>query len=268
MDVIKVAETLGLNSFFEKGQLLSGPFKSLRIHYTDREQGFSAEIMDEIKKNWDIHLEKHPTDFNGILASIISLKLNNGKVSIKTRKTNFSTFYFLKESRTKNIDIEKTPIDKRNAIPLSIGAIAITVDKKIVVAIRKNTTFDNKKLTFMPGGYIDPLLDAKNGELSAKYCLERELEEELGISDYGRMQYLGIVHSRESSKQPLIAVRLSLLDSSQTISSIYGHNQESYELFFIENKINVMKKFLDDANTQNIAIHDAWKLILHFSDIA
>ncbi|MCK9578651.1 NUDIX hydrolase [bacterium] len=265
MPIEEAADVLGLGPFLLKGQLISGPFKKIRVHYSEKKQKLPENLSVQIKKDWEHHLETHPSDFDGMLASVISIKQNNGDITIRTRKSSFSVFSSLEKTRPTEIN-GVVPIDRRNCIPLSVGAVAITKDNKIVLAMRHDTTFDNKLLTFLPGGYIDPPADEKNGKISILSCIKRELKEELGIKDYDRVKCLGIVHSKESSKQPLVAVRLILFDSSQSIRSAYGpKNCESSNLCLIDNNIYAMAKFL---NGKKIAIHDAWKIILHFSYIA
>jgi len=266
MNPNEAAEILGLGSFFAKGQLISGPFKKIRVHYSEKKQKMPTSLSKQIKEDWARHLETHPSDFDGALASIVSIRQNDKEITIRTKRSNFSVFSSLKESRLTEIDNINGSIDKRNCVPLSVGAIAITRDNKIVLAVRNNTAFDNEALTFLPGGYIDPLTDSKDGKISLLSCIGRELKEELGIVGYERTKCLGIIHSKESSKQPLIAIRLILFDSSQSVRSAYGpRNCESHSIHFVDNDINAMTEFLKG---KEITIHDAWKIILHFSDIA
>lgn len=262
MSIIKSAEALGLTPFLKKGQPLSGPLKSIKVHYSPRKQSFSRELQEKIAIEWSYHLVINPNDFDGKLASVIAISISNDKAIIKTRESTFSTFLSLKETRPSKIDLNCTPLDKRNCLPLSVGAIAITNDNKVIVATRSNTAFDCETLTFLPGGYIDPVVDIEGQDISVPFCINRELKEELGVSSYENSKYLGIVYSKESSKQPLIALRLKLFESSERIQNTYTGNNESYDLYFIDNNVKTMASFLKD---KKIAIHDAWKAILHFS---
>ncbi|MDD4409728.1 MAG: NUDIX domain-containing protein [Candidatus Pacebacteria bacterium] len=261
--MIKQAGRLGLEQFLERGQLLTGPFNQIKVKFSPKEQELSEKILSMINLDWQKHLENYPSDFDGEMASIVRIDKNNEDIIIETRKSSFSAFFSLRKTRGDILDINNPVLDKDNCIPLSIGAVSVTTDDMLIVAIRGNTAFDEKVVTFLPGGYLDPTEDIDyDGDISVPHCIRRELQEEIGINDYQELTFLGVVHSSDASKQPLIAARLRLPISSKDIGSNLKSDPEIYEFHIIRNNIDDVAEFLKG---KMIAIHDAWKIILHFT---
>ncbi|HPD19914.1 MAG TPA: hypothetical protein PLV95_01605 [Candidatus Pacearchaeota archaeon] len=264
---------LGLRDYMPLAQILFEKFEEVELIESPQEPSFGKD-NEEIEKRWKEHLKACPNDFDGCLGSVVSFSLSEKKLSIKFRKARFSEYYFAQRPEMLNI------ADCNNyCLPLSFGAIAITKPTEdcpfgsIIFAERGKTAFDSGKITLLPGGYFDPEQDYFGGEKGEKiYSLNitilRECFEELCFHTLAlKIDFLGVIYNR---RQPLIAVLLNLPFTAEQLKESVnsGKETEVERVFFIDNNIYAVREFLTKEARQGkkLAIHDAWKLILYFSD--
>jgi 8-oxo-dGTP pyrophosphatase MutT (NUDIX family) len=277
MFVKATANALGLEKYVSLGQVLLDDFKNVKLAEKNLNLDLSLETKEKIAEKWKKHLEKNPNDFDGDLGSVISILNLSNSLKIIFRKGKFSQFFATESNRKQFININNSFLDKETCLPLSFGAIAITKPEKnhlngyIVFAKRSKTAFDRGKITLLPGGYFDPSKDYfLNKKLNKSYLIEitiiRELFEETNLYlNSVKPEFLGLVYNKKGSKQPLIAVLIKLPFTKKELIKMINIDEENKEIFFVNNNIKAVKKFLKN---KELAIHDAWKLILYFNKMS
>lgn len=274
----KVAKMLGLEDYILLGQVLFDDFHKVELSKSKVPMSISREGQQIIDAIWKEHIAEKKEDFDGSVGSIISVsKSPEGFLNIKFHEGKFSQFYATAAIREEELYVKSFPLDAETCLPISFGAVAITKDNYILFALRGQTTFDPETVTLLPGGYFNPETDyffvrGASGRPVKNYSIPvtilRELFEETGITlPCLKVEYLGLVYNKEGSKQPLLACRINLPFTVEEIKKRMHLDEESTKIFFVKNDINEIKKFLFYSayiDKKNIAIHDAWKLILHF----
>lgn len=261
-EVLVVAKMLGLEDFLPLAQTFKG-FNDVELIESDFP---FVQNREETEKLWKKHLELFPDDFDGSLGSVVSFSFSGKKLIIKYRKAKFSEYCVTQ--RPKTLDIN----DCFNyCLPLSFGAVATTKPTRdseegyIIFAERGNTAFDNGRITTLPGGYFDPEQDCNFKNIILRECLE-ELH-----TRPSKIEFMGVIYNREGSRQPLVAVHLKLPFTAEQMEEVINNREREKEigrLFFVENNAFAVHDFLAEEARQGktLAIHDAWKLILYFSD--
>jgi len=278
MSIEEAAKILGLESYLSLGQLLLKDFDRVELLRKRLKMDISDKKQRSIKIAWANHIEENPNDFNDSLGSVMSIYEYPYKVlKIVFRKGDFSQFFGTVEKRKDMLDINSPDfLDFGACLPISFGAIALTKPTFenpkgcIVFAKRGKTTFDENKITLIPGGYFNPDTDyfftQRSNRLIKNYSLIvtvlRELFEETGVFlSWIKPEFLGIVYSKQESKQPLIALLINLPCTVEELKNEIVMDEENQEIVFVPNDVNSVKDFIKG---KTLAIHDAWKLILFF----
>jgi hypothetical protein len=266
-----IARRLGLEECVPLGQVLFSGFDKVELVESKTRMNISLEAQKMIEGVWGDHLKKNPNDFDGDLGSIISLfECPSGTLNIEFHEGKFSQLYAMSLIKKKKIDVKSFPLDLGRCLALSFGAVALTADNYIIFAERGQTAFDAETITLLPGGYFNPKTDFFTGEKSNRMIkthsigitILRELFEETGIFlSCLKVNYLGLVYNKQGSSQPLLACYINLPYTSEEIKSKMSLDEESTKVFFVKNSIDAVAQFVFK---KNVAIHDAWKLILYF----
>ncbi len=273
MKYIDIAKTLRLEEYFPLGQVLFDNFNEVILVEEKKEINFSFKEKERIQKEWQEHLLENPNDFDGNVGSVMEIIENDKILKIIFRRGKFSQFYSTQKKRKEKINLFDVPLDKGACLPISFGAVTTTKSSSenphgcIIFAKRGKTAFDSEVITLLPGGYFDPEKDFSLFQSVDSYSIlstvSREFFEETGIvMDSIKVDYLGIVYNSLGSRQPLIACHLDIPFSKEELK--IRTDEESKEIFFINNDINSVKEFIKD---KEMAVHDAWKLILYFNKI-
>jgi len=280
----EVAEGLGLEKYVPLGQVLfKKPRKNVELKVELFENETGANVSQKMQKSihalWEEHKLNNPNDFDGDVGSIISIFESPSRTwNIEFHKGRFSHFVATAAIRKRRLNVKSFPLDEETCLPISFGAVAITKDNYIIFALRGQTTFDAESVTLLPGGYFNPETDyffvkGPSGRLEKNYSIAvtvlRELFEETGIAlTCLKVDYLGLIYNKKGSRQPLLVCRINLpFTMGEIISRMPKHlDEESKQIFFVENDIEEVKKFLFYLHIikYDIAIHDTYKLILHF----
>lgn len=270
-----IVGTLELEEYVSSGQVLCVGFRDVELMKEKEERRFSPELLAVIEAAWLRHLQSNPHDYNGCMGSIVSFSLSKDKLTIKFREGSFAEFYATQARRPEFLNVHSGSLDEGTCLPLSFGAVAVTRPSPlhptgcIVFATRGETTFDEGRITLLPGGYFDPSKDYIRGEKGKIYSIKvtvlRELFEELRVSRYESIRFLGLVYNNQGSRQPLLALFLNLPFTAEELEKITGNakEEEVKQIFFVDNDVFAVKEFL---RGKKLAIHDAWKLLLFFQE--
>lgn len=233
--------------------LAIGPFQQVKLQILPSELEFTQSLREKIEKRWKEHLMKHPYDFAGPLASVSEIKREERTLTLVLRRTDYKAFIGTRQRNRKSLNLTQKPLDKEFPLPLSIGAVTITQDNKIVAGIRGKVGFGKGQACILPSGFFDPIEDLKWQD-----CLQRELQEEIGVERFKLNSILGLIFDRKIAQQPLLAIRIKIPITSNEISRT--QIEEVKELVFIDNSIRGVKK-----HRLQWTPHSRGKLILHFA---
>lgn len=272
VELDKAFTVLGLLDRKHEAQLLTKDFSKVLVGLGRHRRNMPVSQREQIQKQWENHTKDHPNDFDGVLASLKSGKIQNNVLCLETRPTNFSIYWATRKTESSSLLVRATAFDRERPLPLSFGAITVTAPSEsypegcIVVAKRGQTAFNEAEYTFLPGGYFDPGKDqfreAKRTFLSLESAIIREAKEELNCRPNLPPQFLGLVFSRIGSQQPLIAIQLKLFETTEQLKSLKTTEWENQEIFFVPNNL---KSLIFLSINYRLCTHDLWKLALYVS---
>jgi prepilin-type N-terminal cleavage/methylation domain-containing protein len=173
---------------------------SLIIDFDPKKQRLNPEIQKEI----DGCFKSKINCFDGALIHVKKIEIGK-KIRFSTQIGSYKDFIGTQHRRPNSIG--KIHGRQDYCMPLSIGAIVITKNNKIIVAKRKKTNLNANYWSFPAEGYLDPNKHLINNEISVFNGIAAELKEELGIhiNEVKTFHILGIVYDKEITKQPYIA---------------------------------------------------------------
>ena len=232
---------------------------NLSIHFENKKQHFGMETRDEIDDYW----RTLRGCFNGMLVHVKKFTRDNGKIIFYTQIGYYKDFVGTKNKRP--VSLALTSDIAECCMPLSVGAIVITKDNKIVVAKRKGTNLNNDLYSFPAEGYFTPK-HAINDDISVFNGIADELKEELGINinELSSFHVLGIVYDRLITKQPYIATIWKTNLSSIEVNNRFNKTKrEEFKLIkFIENEKIPFLKFIKE---HELTLHNLGKAMLYAS---
>lgn len=222
--------------------LVKGPIENDKIQIIfDRE--FTLKISDiegnEIDCIWS-KIKKRSKErgvklFDGSLINLISWS-QNGKLKMIIGKTRYK--YYAVGLETSNSILREKLV---SFSPLSISAVTISRDGKVVLGERSNAAFmDQKKIHLIPAGHPDlkemHVTNSKSINLFKEIL--REAKEELGINDNNieKITMLGIILSL-SLQKPEIVFQIKLNLTKNEIIKKFRNSKDGWEhkkLHFIE----------------------------------
>jgi len=249
----KIGRKLGFSSGELKDiqWLAVGPFQRVELCKTSSTLELKQSLKRKIERRWVEHLQKHPHDFPGPLASVCEIKMEGAILTLTLKRTDYKTYIATRWKKRKRL-VKQRPLDREFPLPLSIGAVTVTEDNKIIVGIRERVGLARGLADTLPSGYFNPEEDARWED-----CLVRELREEIGIEKFTKLKILGLIFDCKITQQPLLAVNLQLPFTSSEINWI---GEETLEMIFIDNDINSIKE-----RGYSWTPHARGKLILYFA---
>lgn len=220
----------------------------IELFFRNEKQVMSLDKRLEIDNRW----KGIEGCFDGKLVHVERISWSGDKAIIRACIGSYKDFICTDRPDT----IDGINEAKDCCIPLSVGAITITGDDKIVIAKRHGTYLNNGKWSFPAEGYMVP------GE-SIEGNLLVETEEELGISAYDGLRIMGIVFE-EVTRQPYIAVILETSVSSQSLLDSFNScpDKEFEEISFIDNEREDFIRFYEG---HDLTPHNLGKATLYHS---
>lgn len=286
-NVEKIAAELGLSKRLSEIQPLAQEFNSVNLEgitgFEPQLQVFDLKTHERIQKNWETNLLKNPKLFPGSLASVRGFRVKRQILEFRLQKSRFDIYDGLRLTIPSKIDTTIKPLDRDFCLPLSMGAVTVTVADNdnpegcIIFGIRdKSTAFEQGRATTLPSGYYNPDLDRlvmgdpelHKWFMSIRFTTVRELLEETGLQDFRTLKYLGMFHA-DGGRNPLIAMTLELdltVDHVQSIARdaaiARGKTFEISDYHFIPNRPEDVAIFIEKHPP---ASHDVAKLVWHFA---
>ena len=240
-------------------------------------QVFDKDTHIQIRSNWEEKLSENPRMFPGPLASVMDFRVQHQILKFRLQRSRFDIYDGLRSRIPSKIDTIIRPLDRDFCLPLSMGAVTVTVPNDdnpegyIIFGIRsKSTAFEQGQSTTLPSGYYNPDSDRlvmgdpqlHRWFMSIRFTTVKELWEEIGIQDFRTLKYLGMFHA-DGGRNPLIAMTLKLdltVDHVQSIARDAGFEISKYH--YIANTPEAVANFIKKHPPTS---HDVAKLIWHFA---
>lgn len=230
---------------------------NLIIDFDPKKQRLNPEIQKEI----DDCFKSKINCFDGALIHVKKIEIGK-KIRFSTQIGSYKDFIGTQHRRPNSIG--KIHGRQDYCMPLSIGAIVITKNNKIIVAKRKKTNLNSNYWSFPAEGYLDPNKHLINNEISVFNGIAAELKEELGIhiNEVKTFHILGIVYDKEITKQPYIATIWKTNLKTFDIKNLFKktEKEEFEEIDFIDNN---RKAFNDFINKHELTLHNLGKAMLY-----
>ena len=232
---------------------------NLSIRFENKKQHFGTKTRDEIDDYW----RTLRGCFNGMLIHVKKFTRDDRKITFSTEIGYYKDFVGTKNKRPVSLALVSDIAEY--CMPLSVGAIVITKDNKIVVAKRKGTNLNNDLYSFPAEGYFNPK-HAINNDISVFNGIADEVKEELGISinELSSFHILGIVYDRLITKQPyIVTIWKTNLSSIEVTNRFNKTKKEEFKsIKFIENE---KIPFLMFINEHELTLHNLGKAMLYAS---
>jgi 8-oxo-dGTP pyrophosphatase MutT (NUDIX family) len=213
-----LAEQLGAANQLRRIQFLATEFRRVEVEsFDDEMQDFPVETQIRIRTTWQDFSKNRPMAIDGNLASLSGIRVGNGVLSMRLRSTSFSRYVGTKSVEPRWVDVKAEKIDNGFAFPLTVGAVTVTNDGFIVLAVKKKEVRMDEYLrsskgyvSIIPAGYFEPGvdIDSETGRMSPEVTLKRELDEELGVQQVTKQSYLGLICDTVQKQQPLLTCRV------------------------------------------------------------
>tara|TARA_B100000315_G_C14538281_1_gene569543 strand:+ start:491 stop:1312 length:822 start_codon:yes stop_codon:yes gene_type:complete len=152
-------------AFFEKKSIVT-------ILHDSNVQILKDKEIQKINQIWKQY-SKNTNLYNGELCNFNDFKIDDTNMIITTSKTNYAA-YLARQSNKINSNIHQ------KIKPLTVGAVAVTSDYKIIIGKRSNDLVAPNKITPLPQGFITPY---KKSQINPISILIDKLNKELNISE-------------------------------------------------------------------------------------
>jgi 8-oxo-dGTP pyrophosphatase MutT (NUDIX family) len=167
---------------------------------------------------------------------------------------------------TRNPEFIATFGKKQISNPLSVGAVLITEDNKLILGRRSSSIDGSKYALSVIAGYLDPQKDIlhihnKDGSdyvdiVDIFHGIEREIYEETGIAAYDVVELvcLGIIANRKQNQMNIPFCGILNISSDEVITKrSETQDSEFSEILFVQNDLRSINEFM---NTQSNEFSD------------
>ena len=218
--------------------------------FNNKIQSISSEAQEEIDLQW----KTINNCFNGEVWHVEKLIFKCDRLIIKGCIGYYKNFLGGKGPNS----IFEINTSNDCCIPLSVGAIVVTFDNKIVVAQRKGTHLNNNKWSFPAEGYMGP----------GKMILENikdEMREELCVTNCNGFYVMGIVFDRKVKQPYVCIVWKTRLKSEEVLNAFQETDKKEFEhISFIDNNIHSIMRF---CSTHDLTPHNLGKAYLYCNQL-
>jgi 8-oxo-dGTP pyrophosphatase MutT (NUDIX family) len=245
--------------------LVKGKFgpEELVANYTPVRTDYSRNALQLINSKWEEFIKFNPKSFNGPLFRVESWSTYAHKRRVRIRLDVGDTDY--KEFvGTRDPEFIKAIGREKIANPLSVGAVLITGDNKIILGRRSSTIDGSKSSISIVAGYLDPRKDlkniSKNGIKSGQvrsvdifYGITREIFEETGVkvNHIVDLFCIGLIDNKEQKQMNLpFYARLNISSDEVISKSTTISDPEFSDIFFIGNTEQSIGKFIKSKSNK------------------
>jgi hypothetical protein len=189
----------------QNGIIVTGKFypDNIKTFYEPKRINQTENVVEFIESEWSDFVDKNSTAFNGRLFRVdrYNLKENN-LIELHLNDTDYKEFV-----GTRDYEFIRRFGSENAANPLSVGAVMVTNDNKIVLGKRSKDIDIGKSKNSVAAGYLDPEKDMTNSANSDSTVdifsgIKREIYEETGITngDIVGLVCMGLINNKEKNQ--------------------------------------------------------------------
>jgi 8-oxo-dGTP pyrophosphatase MutT (NUDIX family) len=189
----------------ENGIITTGNFYpgSINICYVSRRIHQTRDAVKFIESKWSDFVNKTSIAFNGKLFRVDGYNtVENNLIELNLSDTDYKEFV-----GTRDHEFIRRFGRENAAIPLSVGAVIVTKDNKIVLGKRAKDIDIGKSKISVAAGYLDPEKDIVNSANSDNTLdifsgIKREIYEETGVTnrDIVGLACMGLIDNKEQNQ--------------------------------------------------------------------
>jgi 8-oxo-dGTP pyrophosphatase MutT (NUDIX family) len=237
--------------------------KDISIYYIQKRIAQDQDSLHSINYRWSTFLSRNPNSFNGRLCRVDGYRIygareNAGSLDLYLSDTDYKEFVGTRESL-----FESRFGKEKMANPLSVAAILVSNDSKLLIGRRSSNTDASKSSFSVVAGYIDPEKDISDGynhvtatsmkKIDIFNGMIREIYEETGIKE-GEIKQLICIGLLDNKKHNQINIPFySILDisASEILQRGSSHSSKEFsELFTIDDTKEAIEAFLKTTEDQ------------------
>jgi 8-oxo-dGTP pyrophosphatase MutT (NUDIX family) len=186
------------------GTITTGKFypNTIKALYKPRRINQTLDAIKFIESKWSDFVNNQSIAFNGRLFRVDRYIIENNRIEIHLSDTDYKEFV-----GTRDHDFIGRFGRENAANPLSVGAVIVTKDNKIVLGKRAEDIDIGKSKISVAAGYLDPEKDMVNSANSDNTLdifsgIKREIYEETGITnrDIVDLVCMGLINNKEKNQ--------------------------------------------------------------------
>jgi 8-oxo-dGTP pyrophosphatase MutT (NUDIX family) len=144
--------------------------KRLEIKYLDEYIELPKEIQNKIDEKWSEIVKESPTLWNGDIACVEDIKIEDNYITLSCRKTTYSHYIYQ----------EKVGLPKEYECRVLTAGVLFETNDNYFVLGEVDKSMPNPTMIQMPGGNIDKS-DIEEGHIDCLKTIIREIKEEVNI---------------------------------------------------------------------------------------
>jgi 8-oxo-dGTP pyrophosphatase MutT (NUDIX family) len=232
---------------------------NINVFYKSGRISQSKDAIQFIESKWTQFVANNPNSFSGALVRVDSYNVqnnNNNLIELQLSDTDYKEFVGTRDCEfVRRFGIQYT------ANPLSVGAVLVTKDNKIVLGKRAEHMVDvGKSKVSVVAGYLDPKQDmvnspTDNNNIDIFSAVKREIYEETGIIEEKHIVdliCLGLIDNKEKNqinvpfycKLNIPAKEFEVKDKSSP------HELEFSKIVIIDNSVKSIDDFINAAENE------------------
>jgi 8-oxo-dGTP pyrophosphatase MutT (NUDIX family) len=236
-----------------KGIFIPKDIRTLYKH--DKRLPQSQEALQFIESKWNEFVNNNSKAFNGPLFRVDEYNIiRNNFIKLELSNTDYKEFVGTRDHRFVN-KFGKEYI----ANPLSVGALLMTQDNKIILGKRSpaDTDIGKNKISVI-AGYLDPNkdLDKRTNMVDVFRAVSREIYEEIGITDNNivDMICIGLIDNKKHNQINLpFYTKLDISVEQIKTSIMTPQEKEFSQIITIDSSVRSIAKFLDSYKGEEIS---------------
>jgi hypothetical protein len=246
---------------------------NINIFYKSKRINQSNVAIQFIESKWRHFVANNPNSFNGTLFRVDGYNIqnnnnNNNLIELQLSDTDYKEFVGTRDCEfVRRFGIQYT------ANPLSVGAVLVTKDNKIVLGKRAEDIVDvGKSKVSVVAGYLDPKQDMVNSDaadddnnnIDIFSAVKREIYEETGIIEEKHiidLMCMGLIANKENNQINIpFYCKLNIPAKEFEVKNSSSSQKEFSKIIIIDNSVQSIDDFISATENQlsDIIIPTLW----------
>lgn len=242
---------------------------NINIFYKSKRINQSKDAIQFIETKWTYIAANNPSSFNGALFRVDSYNIhnnNNNLIELQLSDTDYKEFI-----ATRTYEFVKRFGIQYTANPLSVGAVLVTKDNKIVLGKRAEDIVDvGKSKVSVVAGYLDPKQDMVNSvddnniNINIFSAVKREIYEETGIIEEKHivdLMCMGLIDNKENNQINMpFYCKLNIPANEFEVKNASSSQEEFSKIVIIDNSVQSIDDFISAPENQlsDIIVPTLW----------